>query len=81
MPFSWANQKDKTQKHLLARYILLAKSNIDFQVRYPDLAREIEKGVSLTETKKLVDKVIKKHFKYGQTPKSSIIPKRMNRIV
>ncbi len=81
MPFSWANQKEKTKVHLLQRTITLLRMNPDFQVNHPELAREISKGITKVETKKYVDKLILKKFRYGETPKDSVIVKRLNRRV
>ncbi len=79
--FSWANQKIKAREKALYRVTKLVKSNPDFRSKYPELAREVEKGNSLVESKKYVDKKVDRKLKYGEIPKPSIIIKRPNRVV
>ncbi len=80
MPFSWAAHKKKTEIHMLSRLRTLAKMpNSDFAVQHPEFAREAELGITDVEIKKYVKAKIAVKFKYGKTPKPSVIIKRMNR--
>ncbi len=78
----WAIQKEKTRKHLLARYTSLASANHDFGVQHPNLKKEIlNKSIqNKVELKKFINDMLDKKFKYAQLPKDSVVIKRFNRI-
>ncbi len=83
MAFSWANQKIKTKKHMLQRMKQLANHNPDFAIKHPELVKELlNKSLSnKPETIKYINKKVGKSFKYGETPKPSVVIKRYNRNV
>ncbi len=60
----------------------LATSNPDFRSQHPELVKELlNKQISnKVETKKYLDKLMDKKFKYSERPKPSVIIKRYNRV-
>ncbi len=81
MAFSWANHKLKAKKHYTARVKSLVYNNQEFRARHSNIVKEVETGNTVVELKKFVDDKFAIAFKYGTTPKNSVIIKRMNRNV
>ncbi len=81
MSFSWANHLKKTEKKLIYRYNILSKTNVDFRIRHPNLAKEAETNQTDVELKKYVQLEMLRKLKYGKVPKPSLIVKRLNRVV
>ncbi len=81
--FSWENHKKKTEERMLVRLESLARVNPDFKVVHPELVKELlnKAMINKVETKKYIQKILLKKFKYGEVPKPSIIIKRLNRVV
>ncbi len=80
MPFSWENNKKKSEIKLLYRNKILVKTNPDFRMAHPELAKESETGNTDVEIKKFTNKQIARRIKYAQVPKPSLIVKRLNRV-
>ncbi len=81
MGFSWKNHIVKTEKKLIYRTKILAKTNPDFIAAHADLSREAEKGITNVEAKAFVKKIMAKRIKYGKVPKNSVVIQRFNRVV
>ncbi len=83
MPFSWKRSKERAKIHYFARMKSLARNNPDFKVRHPELVKELlNDSIKVkVESQKFLDRKFEKVFKYGETPKPSVIIKRLNRNV
>ncbi len=81
--FSWRDQKEKTGKKLYQRCIQLASCNEQWGIQHPELKKEIlnKAVIKKVELQKFIDKQLELKFKYGEIPKSTIVPKRYNRVV
>ncbi len=82
MAFSWKQKIAELPAKKLARYTNLARVNPDFQVKHPELTRELlnPDTKKKVETIKYIQHEVDKKVKYGIVPKPSLIPKRFNRI-
>ncbi len=83
MPFSWKHALERAEKSQLKRYKSLATCNQEWVANHVNLAKELnnESNTTKVETKKYIREEIAKRFKYGETPKPSVIIKRYNRSV
>ncbi len=83
MGFSWKHHFDQQEARLLQRLTSLARVNPDFQVAHPELVKELSSKmiVNKIETKRYIQKKLKKSRKYSEVPKPSVIIKRLNRVV
>ncbi len=83
MPFSWKDQKIKARLKQIQRCTQLATCNQEWGSQHPELKKEIlNKSITKkVELEKYIDKMLDRKFNYGATPKSTLVPKRFNRVV
>lgn len=81
MTFSWRNSKIKAKAKKYERLVHDA-DNPDFKSQHPELSKELmnKSIINKVETKKYLDKIMDKKFKYAERPKPSVIIKRYNRV-
>lgn len=81
MPFSWQERK-KLARETMYRRCVQDCDNPDFKAKHPELAKELmtKSIINKVETLKYVNKIMDKKLHFSEKPKSTVVPKRYNRV-